>query len=52
MKGMELALASDLRYCSKDAIFCLPEASLGIFPGASGTIRLPRIVGPSIAKVK
>ncbi len=51
MKGTELALACDLRFSSTDAIFCLPEASLGIFPGANGTVRLPRIVGPSVAKV-
>ncbi len=51
MKGTELALACDLRFSSKDAVFCLPETSLGIFPGANGTVRLPRIVGPTIAKV-
>lgn len=48
--GMELALASDLRIASMNAIMGLTETSLAIIPGAGGTQRLPRIVG--IAKAK
>ena len=48
--GMELALASDLRIASANAIMGLTETSLAIIPGAGGTQRLPRIVG--IAKAK
>lgn len=48
--GLELALACDLRVGSKDAKVGLPETSLGIFPGAGGTWRLPRLVGLGRAK--
>lgn len=43
--GFELALACDLRTASAHAVLGLPEASLGIIPGAGGTQRLPRLVG-------
>jgi enoyl-CoA hydratase len=43
--GLEIALFCDLRICSEDAIFGMPEASLGIIPGAGGTQLLPRTVG-------
>jgi enoyl-CoA hydratase len=48
--GCELALACDLRICSDNAKFGLPEASLGILPAAGGMYRLPRVVGMGIAK--
>jgi len=43
--GLELALACTLRVGSKTARLGLPEAKLGLIPGAGGTQRLPRLVG-------
>ncbi len=48
--GTELALASDLRIASKNALMGLTETSLGIIPGGGGTQRLPRIIGLAKAK--
>ena len=48
--GMELALVCDLRIADSTAKFGLPEINLGIFPGAGGTIRLPRLIGATRAK--
>lgn len=48
--GSELALASDLRVASESAVFGFPEVTLGLMPGAGGTQRLPRLVGPEVAK--
>jgi enoyl-CoA hydratase/carnithine racemase len=47
--GLELALACTLRVCVPHALFALPETGLGIIPGAGGTQRLPRLVGPARA---
>ncbi len=48
--GLELALACDLRVASSDARFGFPEAKIGMLPDLGGTARLPRFVGPAIAK--
>lgn len=48
--GAELALACDLRILHEKASFGFPESGLGLFPGAGGSQRLPRLVGPHRAK--
>ena len=47
--GSELALSCDLRFAAPAAVFSQPEVALGIIPGGSGTVRLPRLVGRSRA---
>jgi 3-hydroxyacyl-CoA dehydrogenase len=47
--GLELALGCHFRVADKGARLGLPEVKLGILPGAGGTVRLPRIVGPEKA---
>jgi enoyl-CoA hydratase len=42
--GCELALACDIRVADEHALLGQPEVSLGIIPGASGTVNLPRVV--------
>ncbi len=43
--GCELALACHLRVASQNAMFGLPEVTLGLLPGYGGTQRLPLIIG-------
>jgi enoyl-CoA hydratase/carnithine racemase len=48
--GCELALTADHRIMADDARIGLPEITLGVIPGAGGTQRLTRLVGPARAK--
>ena len=48
--GFELALAADFRVVGERAKVGVPEITLGIIPGAGGTQRLTRLVGPAKAK--
>ena len=48
--GCELALCADIRVCADNAKLGQPEILLGIIPGAGGTQRLSRLVGPAKAK--
>lgn len=48
--GCELALTADLRIAADDARLGQPEILLGLIPGAGGTQRLSRLVGPAVAK--
>ena len=48
--GCELALCADVRFAADNAVLGQPEILLGIIPGAGGTQRLSRLVGPARAK--
>ncbi|MDB5624752.1 MAG: short chain enoyl-CoA hydratase / 3-hydroxyacyl-CoA dehydrogenase [Tardiphaga sp.] len=47
--GLEVALGCHFRVAVKEARLGLPEVKLGLLPGAGGTQRLPRAVGPELA---
>lgn len=48
--ALELALCCDIRLACDVAVFGLPEIQLGVIPDLGSTQRLPRIVGPGMAK--
>ena len=48
--GLELALCADFRVAGESAKVGQPEILLGVIPGAGGTQRLPRLIGPARAK--
>jgi enoyl-CoA hydratase/carnithine racemase len=48
--GLELAMCADFRFAAQDSRLGQPEIKLGVIPGAGGTQRLPRLVGPARAK--
>ncbi len=48
--GLELALCADFRVLGENARVGQPEILLGLIPGAGGTQRLPRLIGPAKAK--
>ncbi|MBN8939556.1 MAG: enoyl-CoA hydratase/isomerase family protein [Rhizobiales bacterium] len=48
--GLELALCCDMRFANRQAMFAMPEVSIGTFPGWGGTGRLPRAIGLPRAK--
>ena len=48
--GCELALCADFRIAAENAKLGQPEILLGLIPGAGGTQRLSRLIGPSKAK--
>ncbi|MEJ2858784.1 MULTISPECIES: enoyl-CoA hydratase/isomerase family protein [unclassified Saccharothrix] len=48
--GCELVLACDFAYATRKAVFGQPEVVLGLIPGFGGCVRLPRLVGPAVAR--
>jgi len=48
--ALELVLCCDIRLACDTVVFGLPEIQLGVIPDLGSTQRLPRIVGPGIAK--
>jgi enoyl-CoA hydratase/carnithine racemase len=48
--GLECALATDIRVAEQHAMLALPEATVGLLPGGTGTQTLPWLVGEGWAK--
>ncbi|MDZ4860821.1 MAG: enoyl-CoA hydratase/isomerase family protein [Candidatus Hydrogenedentes bacterium] len=48
--GLEIALSFDLRVCTPDCLFSIPESRMGLVADVGGTTRLSRTIGPSRAK--
>jgi len=48
--GCELSLLCDIRVAADDALFSLPEVTLGYIPSAGGTQTLPRAIAPGVAR--
>lgn len=48
--GLELAIACDIVFVARGTTLALPETALGVIPGGGATQRLPRVVGPQLAK--
>lgn len=48
--GCEVALACDIRIAAEGSVFAMPEVSVGLFPGAGGVTRLPKLIGPGKAR--
>ncbi|CAL9442327.1 Short-chain-enoyl-CoA hydratase [Actinosynnema sp. ALI-1.44] len=48
--GCELVLACDFAYATRRSVFGQPEVALGLVPGFGGCVRLPRVVGPAVAR--
>lgn len=48
--GLDLIAASDLRYCAKDAYFCLKEIDIGMVADVGSLQRLPKLVAPGLVR--
>lgn len=48
--GTEVALSCDIRIAADNAVFGMPEVSVGLIPGAGGVTRLPKLIGPGRAR--
>ena len=47
--GLEVSMGCHYRVANSKTLLGLPEVKLGLLPGAGGTQRLPRLVGPELA---